>query len=216
MHASRWLGGRHDECLARQWRTRMFECFAAHQVGSPQSERALVWLLELKTYFESNPSNQARWTSYLDNLQKQLDIKKLTLEHLQHGPTNLGKDAVVAQCVLPFLNNAFSYVPLSLKLSNFLKMGVYDPAEGKIHGANLQKLRLQYHQYIFDELDYKALFTTEFGYHMRYLCSQFDACGCRGRVRATRLATTERRAAGGSLSSPHFGLCMNVAPLRIA
>ena len=154
--AKKWWGGRQDECSARQWRTRMFECLASHGVGSPQSERAQLWLVLVKSYFESDPSNEAKWKSYLDNLQNRFGTKEITLQHLQKGPTNLGNDEVVAQCVLPFLNNAFYYVPMSLKLSNFLKMGIYDPSEGRMYGANIRKLRLQYHQYIFDHVDYKA------------------------------------------------------------
>ncbi|CAJ1424576.1 unnamed protein product [Effrenium voratum] len=149
-------GGRRDECWARQWRTRMFDCFAAHQVGTPMSLRTQTYMKELKEYFESDPSHAKRWTAYLDNLQENFHVEHITLEHLKDGPTNLGKDITVAQCMLPFLNNAFSYVPLSLKLSNFLKVGVYDPSEGRIYGANLRKLWLQYHQYIFNELDYKG------------------------------------------------------------
>ena len=136
------MGGARDECWGRQWRTRMFECLAvAHRVGSPQSERALTWLREVKAHFESSPSNEATWTAYLDNLQSKIGEKEITLDLLQKGPANLGKDEVVAQCVLPLLNNAFPYVPLSLKLSNL---------EGRIYGANLRKLALQYHQYVFE------------------------------------------------------------------
>ena len=194
--AKKWLGGARDECWARQWRTRMFECLAAHQVGSPQSERALTWLREVKAHFESSPSNEATWTAYLDNLQNKLGEKEITLDLLQKGPANLGKDEVVAQCVLPFLNNAFPYVPLSLKLSNFLKMGIYDPSEGRIFGANLRKLALQYHQYVFDEVDYKAGCASSVQ-AARHMCR---ISGCDGRARATRQATTEKRAVGSHLS----------------
>jgi len=150
----KWWNGRRDECWAGQWRTRMFECLATHQVGKP-STRTEAWLQDLIGYFASDSSNQDKWQVYLDNLQK-LGIKRLQLDHLQNGPTNLGKDEVVVQCFLPFLNNGFPYVPLSLKLWNFLKVDVYDPSEGKIFGANLKKLTSQYTQYIFDELDYKG------------------------------------------------------------
>jgi len=150
----KWWNGRRDECWARQWRTRMFECLATHNVGKP-SMRTETWLQGLLGYFASDSSNQDKWQAYLDNLQK-LGIKHLQLDHLQHGPTNLANDEVVVQCILPFLNNGFPYVPLSLKLWSFLKVGVYDPSEGNIFGANLHKLASQYRQYIFDELDYKG------------------------------------------------------------
>ena len=150
----KWWNGRRDECWARQWRTRMFQCLATHNVGKP-SMRTETWLQGLLGYFASDSSNQDKWQAYLDNLQE-LGIKHLQLDHLQHGPTNLANDEVVVQCILPFLNNGFPYVPLSLKLWSFLKAGVYDPSEGKIFGANLHKLTSQYSQYIFDELDYKA------------------------------------------------------------
>ncbi|CAE7527124.1 unnamed protein product [Symbiodinium sp. KB8] len=150
----KWWNGRRDECWARQWRTRMFECLSTHDVGRP-STRTEEWLQGLLRYFASDSSNQDRWQAYLDNLEK-LGIKHLQLDHLQNGPTNLGSDEVVVQCMLPFINNGFPYVPFSLKLWSFLKVGVYDPSEGKIFGASLHKLTSQYRQYIFDELDYKG------------------------------------------------------------
>ena len=184
----KWWNGRRDECWAGQWRTRMFECLATHQVGKP-STRTEAWLQDLIGYFASDSSNQDKWQVYLDNLQK-LGIKRLQLDHLQNGPTNLGKDEVVVQCFLPFLNNGFPYVPLSLKLWNFLKVDVYDPSEGKIFGANLKKLTSQYTQYIFDELDYKA------GWGGPERTKGSLVLKLRPlRARATRRATTERKAA---------------------
>ena len=184
----KWWNGRRDECWARQWRTRMFECLSTHDVGRP-STRTEEWLQGLLRYFASDSSNQDRWQAYLDNLEK-LGIKHLQLDHLQNGPTNLGSDEVVVQCMLPFINNGFPYVPFSLKLWSFLKVGVYDPSEGKIFGASLHKLTSQYRQYIFDELDYKA---GRRGRGRERMKRSLKPLFCR--ARATRRATTARKAA---------------------
>eukprot|EP00439_Symbiodinium_sp_Y106_P056830 s2179_g8.t1 len=101
----KWWNGRRDECWARQWRTRMFECLATHNVGKP-SMRTETWLQGLLGYFASDSSNQDKWQAYLDNLQK-LGIKHLQLDHLQHGPTNLANDEVVEEQLYQSVFHAF-------------------------------------------------------------------------------------------------------------
>merc|ERR1711988_1781869 len=147
--AQHLLSGKDEECTARQWRTRMFDCVAVHRLGTPFSQRTRQAIKLIITTM-ADDQHLSDWTKYLDNLEG-----SLTLDSLVKGPSNMAEDKEVMSCILPFLTNAFPYIPMSIKLPKFVEVGVYDPAAGEMSGAKLEKLMDQYHQHLMQRVDYK-------------------------------------------------------------
>lgn len=113
-----------QECLARQWRTRSFECLWTHQLGSPVSDRAIRWVNSLRDRFRSNALFAQQFADFLDHIDR-TENGQLRVEHFQSSPVGdlTFGDEEVLLCVLPFLRNHFTHVPLSMKFKQFMKNG---------------------------------------------------------------------------------------------
>jgi hypothetical protein len=145
-----------QECLARQWRTRSFECLWTHQLGTPNSDRAIRWVNSLRDTFRSNAAAVQQFADYLDHIDR-TENGALRVEHFRSSP--LGDltfgDEDILLCTLPFLRNHFTHVPLSMKFKQFIKDGVYDPEVGAIPAAKVEKMVSQYRQWVTGAPDYK-------------------------------------------------------------
>lgn len=115
-----------QECLARQWRTRSFECLWTHQLGSPTSDRSSRWVNSLRDAFRSNTVAVEQFANYLDHIDR-TENGALRVEHFQSSPVGdlTFGDEEVLMCILPFLRNHFTHVPLSMKFKQFMKDGAF-------------------------------------------------------------------------------------------
>ena len=110
-----------QECLARQWRTRAYECMWSHQISTPHSERSITWTNSIRDHFRGNPALVQQFSDYLDHIDRTED-GALRIEHMQGSPVGdlTFGDPEVVLCLLPMLRNQFTHVPLSTKFKQFM------------------------------------------------------------------------------------------------